>query len=658
MQLRFQISLACAGLTAFVGTGEAQELPVPCVASCGAGGPSAFVTSGRANYVINGNVGTINQQSDRAILNWQSFNIGSGNTVNFQQPSASSAALNRIFQNDPSRIFGALNANGQVFLINQNGIVFGQGAQVNTGALTASTLNVADDIFNGIGIAGAVNVQRAAFEGGSNPDATIQILEGANLKADQRILVIAPNIENRGKIETSDGQTILAASQDRVYLASDQDLRGFLVEVDTGGSVANLGEIIAERGNITLVGLAVNQSGRLSATTSTSLNGSIHLFARDRAEIGASGVQARRTGTLTFGENSVTEVLPELDSTETAVDGQEQLLSRIEGMGRTIEVQSGAHLVAPGGRVNLQATTQPANPGSGTDSTARIHLAAGSVIDVSGDESAVVALERNQGRIKLFGNELADAPVQRDGPLARQEIAVDLREGTAITDISRLREDIRRGVGERLSVGGTVTLGSEGDVVMQNGSLVDFSGGQVRYLDGFIETTQLVTLDGQVVDISDADPNVQYAGFFGIGQVKHQKWGITESFRTLGSGLSAGEFQAGYVEGKDAGSLNVTGVNGVVLNGTLLGESTAGRLQRDAASDAGAGLNRSLTEIPLGGLLWSMPEGSGWWIAIWCSIRRGLRRRSTSKHRSLPTCRSSSPRSSCMRAASTGFGPR
>src|SRR5262245_54234213 len=132
MQLRFQITLACAGLTAFAGTGEAQELPASCVASCGAGGPSAFVTSGRANYVINGNVGTINQQSDRAILNWQSFNIGSGNTVNFQQPSSSSAALNRIFQNDPSRIFGALNANGQVFLINQNGIVFGAGAQVNT----------------------------------------------------------------------------------------------------------------------------------------------------------------------------------------------------------------------------------------------------------------------------------------------------------------------------------------------------------------------------------------------------------------------------------------------------------------------------------------------------------------------------------------------
>ena len=602
MQRRFRICLVCAGITGFAGSGSAQELPTPCI-SC-AGGPATFVTSGQANYVVSGSTGTVTQQSDRAILNWQSFNVSAGATINFQQPSTSSAALNRIFQSDASKILGALNANGQVYLINQNGILFGQGSQINTGALTASTLDVADDIFNDIGVAGAINLQRAAFEGVTDPDASIRILEGASITADQRVLVIAPSIENRGTIETAGGQTILAASHDKVYLASDRDLRGFLVEVDTGGSVENLGEIIAERGNVTLTGLAVNQSGRISATTSTNLNGSIRLLARDRASAAASSAGgyrpvAARTGELTFGEGSITEVLPETQSSETAVDGQKQLLSSIEGMGRTVEVRTGAQLVAPGGRVNLQATTQPANPGSGADPGSRIHLAAGSVIDVSGDASAVVAMERNQGRIKLFGNELADAPVQRGGPLSRQEIAVDLREGTQITDISRLRDDVRRGVGERLSTGGAVVLGSEGDVVLQAGSLIDFSGGQVRYLDGYVETTKVVTPDGRVVDVKGADPGSPYAGFFGGVEVRHEKWGVTERFRNL----AVGDFQPGYVEGKDAGSLTIDSVGGVALDGALRGASVVGEWQRDPASDAASGVNRPHTEVPLGGLL-------------------------------------------------------
>lgn len=616
MQLRYQITLACASLTVFVGHGQAQQLPVPCVAC--AGGITTFIQAGQAGYVVNGNVGTITQHTDRAILNWQSFNIDEGSTVNFVQPSSSSAALNRIFQNDPSRIFGALNANGHVYLINQNGILFGQHAQVNTGALVASTLNMSDRVFKELGIAGAINVSgapEAAFDNTNdsrnNPGAVIRIAQGAKLKSDERVLIIAPHIENRGTIETPDGQAILAASENKVYVASSKELRGLLVEVDAGGSVANFGDIIAERGNITLAGLAVNQSGRVSATTSTGVNGAIRLMARDtvtiRTETGATAIntpQANRAGTLTFGEGSVTQV--QLDSfSPTAADAQDQLPSSIEAMGRTIEVRSDAQLLVPGGTVALTATSTPINPLSGLDGTAKLHVAAGAVIDVSG-ASDTVAMERNQGRLRLFGNELADAPVQRDGPLARQDIAFDLRRGTAIANresVDAQRATVQRSVRERMSAGGTIELGAEGDIALQPGALLDFSGGQVTYADGYLESTMLVTLDGRLVDISEANPNVTYAGFFGNTTVKYQKWGVEETF----SNGALRSFKPGYIEGKDAGSASINSVAGAVgLGATLRGERIIGDLQRDATTTIEPDVNpihRNYTEVPLAGLL-------------------------------------------------------
>ena len=98
---------------------------------------------GKAGATVTGTTMNVNQASAQAILNWADFNIAHGYTVNFHQPSANAAALNEIWSSSPSVIAGALNANGQVYLINQNGIVFDHGAQVNVGGLVASTLNIA-----------------------------------------------------------------------------------------------------------------------------------------------------------------------------------------------------------------------------------------------------------------------------------------------------------------------------------------------------------------------------------------------------------------------------------------------------------------------------------------------------------------------------------
>lgn len=105
------------------------------------------VTTGSATISQNGSVTTISQSTNKASINWQDFSIGKSETVNFVQPSAASVTLNRVIGTNRSLIEGAMNANGQVFLINPNGILFANGAQINVGGIVASTLNITDANF-------------------------------------------------------------------------------------------------------------------------------------------------------------------------------------------------------------------------------------------------------------------------------------------------------------------------------------------------------------------------------------------------------------------------------------------------------------------------------------------------------------------------------
>src|SRR4030088_1966049 len=132
---------------------NAAQLPMPCFAgNCGANA-NTFVTLGSATAVQAGNTLTVQQTSAKATLNWASFNIAPGGAVVFKQPTSTSIALNRIWDANPSSIFGSLTANGQVYLINANGFLFGSGkagdpmATVNVAGLIASPLHLSDSTF-------------------------------------------------------------------------------------------------------------------------------------------------------------------------------------------------------------------------------------------------------------------------------------------------------------------------------------------------------------------------------------------------------------------------------------------------------------------------------------------------------------------------------
>ncbi|MCK6454806.1 MAG: filamentous hemagglutinin N-terminal domain-containing protein, partial [Alphaproteobacteria bacterium] len=551
---------------------------------------------------------TIRQESQKAVLNWNSFDIDRGHSVTFSHPSASAATLNKIGGADPSVIRGMLKAvardtggtGGTIYLINRNGILFAEGAQVNVGGLTASALDVADDVFEngllsekqGTQTAKADPVFTWQGDGAQYATSLVQVEAGANIVTSQegRVMLLAPRVENAGSISTPQGQTILAAGS-KVYLAapaSGSKLRGFLVEVDPGataGVATNLGQILAERGNITIAALAVNQMGRLSATTTVDMNGSIYLQARDSVAAGyeetaADGTSifnplATRMGTLTFGAGSVTEVTPETASTRTLRDDQNFNKSEIVGAGKAIVLEgaangaAGARIAAPSGEVRLTAQGDLADNNDtfndNPDAAARIYVGQGAAIDVAGMRDVALSVERNIVEAELRGNELKDSPLQRSGVLAGQKVLIDIRKGTPFADVSGYIAGLQRGIAEKSSTGGSIALRSEGDVILRQGSTLDVSGGSLDYAGGDTGTSRLFT-GRRSYGIDEASPLLAYTGF------------EKDTYR----------YEAGYVEGKDAGTVRIVAKQ-AALDGALRGNTVAGIHQRDVAGRPAGG---------------------------------------------------------------------
>lgn len=578
------------------------ELPVACGGgACGA--IPAFATGGAASYSTSGMDAFVTQATATAIVNFQSYNLGVGNSLTYRYQDsagnlpagASFSNLSRIWQGSPSEIAGRIQVqpgqNGQIYLINQNGILFKDGAQLNVGSLVASTLDISDDLFLD-GIPSNTNpIGVAAFSAFPDaPEGLIRVEQGAALTSATggRIMLLAQNVENHGLITTPEGQTILAAGG-KVYLAVSEDprLRGFLVEVDNGGSVTNQGIVIAERGNVSMTGLAVNQLGRVTATTSVNLNGSIRLMARDTVssyqpptEVGKEEDPrpipvGTKTGSLVFGAGSTTEVLPDPNDKATLTDAQDFNRSLIEGVGRTIHVQGNSLVRAQGGEIKLaaQAGQSFQVPGSTEVSGVRVQVDAGAVLDVSGVVNVPVSVERNYIQAELRGEQLKDSPLQRDSFLYKSKVWVDIEQGTSLADVSGYIAQVGRTVEEKSAVGGDITLRSEGDMVLQAGSQVNVSGGSLAYQGGFGRTTQL-SLNGKSVDIGQADPEQVYDGFADQYTVIDPKWGTTRSF-DLGRPI----YIPGYTAGRSAGTVTLE-AHGLVADASFLGKAVTGEYQR------------------------------------------------------------------------------
>ncbi|ECD6033973.1 filamentous hemagglutinin N-terminal domain-containing protein, partial [Salmonella enterica] len=248
------------------------------------------IVAGQGSISTSGNQMTVNQNTHGMVTNWNSFDIGAGHTVQFVQPGSSAVALNRVTGGHESQILGTLKANGQVMLINPAGVMFGQGAKVNTAGLVASTRNISNEDF----MAG-----RYTFSGGGMPGAQVVNQGSLTTTKGGYIVLAADRVRNSGTIMTPSGKTVLAAA-DRVTLQLDGT---GLASVSVNGSVVNAlvenrglisatdGRVyLTARGKDMLLNTVVNNSGTVEAKGLSERGGEIVLDGGGSGVVSQSGM--------------------------------------------------------------------------------------------------------------------------------------------------------------------------------------------------------------------------------------------------------------------------------------------------------------------------------------------------------------------------------
>ena len=191
-------AVAVAAALLMGGLAQAQTVALP---------TSGKIVAGSGAIGQSGSTMTITQNTGKMAVDWQSFSVGAGNTVNFVQPGASAVALNRVLGSDVSVIQGAINANGQVFLLNPNGVLFTPTAQVNVGAIVASTLAMSTSDF----MAGNYNFSGASSNAVVNQGNITAVGEGGK---GGTIALIAARISNDGSLTANGGNVLLGAGSD------------------------------------------------------------------------------------------------------------------------------------------------------------------------------------------------------------------------------------------------------------------------------------------------------------------------------------------------------------------------------------------------------------------------------------------------------------
>ena len=601
----------------------------------------------------------IQQAQQQAMLEWNTFNVGRETTVKFDQSAggsnaASWIAFNRITDpsGNPSQILGRIEAQGQVYVINQNGIIFGGASEVNTGSLTASALPINQTLVRN----GLLNNPSAEFLF-SSPDVpatataygkvgNVTVQAGAKITAPTssanvggRVALIAPNVTNNGTISTPDGQTILAAGMEVGYDAHSSDdpsLRGLDVYVGKvgayGGRATNNGLISSERGSVTVTGKSVNQNGFIHSTTSVALNGRIDLLANYNAvsnpNYGITGQggafiydQATEptTGVVRAGASSVTRVLPEYASTLKVVGTELALKSQVNMQGLAIYLGSGAVVHAPNANVTLIAGVWDVLTGTGnTDidfvhASGQVYLDQNAVIDVAGSTGIASSISQYVVEVDLRAAELADVPLQRNSSLRGQTVTVDLREtgtradgstwyGTPLANLTGYLGVIERNAGELTTKGGNVNISAGESVVMQQGSRINTAGGYQEFAAGTVNTTRLID-DGNLVDIARADPSVIYDGIYNpVSSSVDSRWGVTT---TTSSSSDNSRFENSHLFGAAAGNVSISAA-AMALDGGFAAGTVAGPQQLDAAPKPGSLtlqwqsqlLSRAIPEFP------------------------------------------------------------
>ena len=536
---------------------------------------TSIPTAGISSITTNNSTDTltVHQNQPTALVSWQSFNIGQNATVHFdQEGNRTWGVLNRIYQQNPSQILGKMTADGTVYLINQNGILFGSKSQVNTNTLVASTLDVTNNDFQN----GAMNFHTDNYNG--TPNGTGVLNRGTiTTGSGGSVFLVGPSVENSGTISAPGGQIGLVAGTD-VSLTPPgvgSTRAGLLVGINQNPGTAQNdagGQLIAATGLIGMYGYNVIQNGSALASTSVLQRGTIELLA---------------SNTIYTGPGSLTA--SPIDETGQTVD---QRANTFQGGAITL---GGPSAPSPPPLIEHYGVIQAPSGFVTMNAGQRVYLGPGSLVDVSGlwlnepVSDDVISMQLNSVQLQ-------DSYQQKGGVLKGQNIKIwavaalqAMTGNTAIADFSGGLAARQKTASEFATTGGTVTISTTsntGDILLDNGAKINIAGGGIRYSGGNVDDTMLVS-GNKVYDIADAPETLHYNEVLGNLVVQSKKWGVQEKFPGIYYGganpLPVGNSVAGYTEGANAGSL-ILDARQVVLNGTINASVVRGVYQTETGN--------------------------------------------------------------------------
>lgn len=294
-------SLRRMGLAALAASGAAALAAPPTPA---APAPTTLptggqVVAGQAGISQSGATLTVQQASQRAAIDWQRFDIGRDATVRFAQPGRDAVTLNRVLDNQPSRIFGRIQADGQVFLSNPSGVYFAPGASADVGGLVATTMAIGVDEF----MAGSTTFGRNGSTGAVVNEGTLQARYGGY------IALLAPEVVNSGLVLAQAGTVALGAGEAVELQFAGGQLAKLRVEPATVAALIENRQaaqapdgiiLMSARAAQALGGSVIRHSGELAADSLQAQGGRIVLEA-DRIEL-ATGSRTSATGATGGGD--------------------------------------------------------------------------------------------------------------------------------------------------------------------------------------------------------------------------------------------------------------------------------------------------------------------------------------------------------------------
>jgi filamentous hemagglutinin family protein len=589
-------------------------------ASAAPAGGQISAGAGSISSTANGAGGTrtvIQQNSNRLAINWAGFDIGTKDSVTFAQPNSGAIALNRITGQNPTQILGALNANGQVFILNPNGVLFGKTAQVNVGGLLATTLNLSDSDF----LAGNY---RFTDSGGTG---TI-VNQGQISSPGGYIAFIAPQVSNQGQLLADAGTVELAAGAAATVTLASNRLVSLTIDAGTLDALAQNGDLIRADGGLVILTSkgqdavlsgVVNNTGVIEArTAATGANGTIRLLADGGTTTAGGTLDASAPnggdGGLIETSGQVFKLLPGTTITTLAANGKTGMWL-VDPLDITVAATggdlTGADLSSELATTDVTLSTSTGSigtPGTGIiNINDAVNWSSGTTLTLSANDTINITAAINAGASGSL-SATAGANVVLNAPFTGASLTL-VSSGTMDVDGPVTANSLSISAATTVDINAALMLGSTGSLTLAAGNDIDMVS------DATVQTGTFLLNSGNWVQVgtgslagfqATSDFEIAAGASFlralnGVGTLANP-YLISDVFSLQGIGSSAALLADNYALSSSfsaGGTATWNGGNGFVpigtaatpFTGTLNGAGmTIDGLQIDRPSTDGVGL--------------------------------------------------------------------